>query len=49
MVLTSEDQRGRTRHDAVSLVEGPRDQASGTSLIHTSIIRAAHHSILEEF
>ena len=45
MVLTSEDHRGRPRYDAISLVEGPRDQASGTSQIHTSTIRAVQIAI----
>ena len=44
-VLASEDQRGRPRLDAISLVEGLKDQASGTTQIHTSTIRAVHNTI----
>ena len=44
-VLASKYQRGRTRRDEVSLVEGPRDHASGDTQIHRSTIRAVHITI----
>ena len=43
MVLTSEDQRGRTRHDAISLVEGPPSYIVGNVRYLTAAVEQNTH------